>query len=435
MEKPERAVRDPVHHWITFYPHEQKIIDHPFVQRLRYVSQLTSADLVFPGGTHNRFSHSIGAMHVAGMYMRTILKNSPECLLTKNKKKYKNLARMTALLHDVAHGPYSHSFDRSIYQKIYHADGGHDIHRSVVISDPEMISLLKEAEINYQDIYAIWNHNSPWFSKASQEEQDIFRMIGAITQGPLGADRIDFVLRDSYHTGTQHLGTIAHDRIISKTTYINGHLVYNKSCLSDIIQALTQRFHMYESVYLHKTSFAANIIIEGMMENASRYLKLVERTKDLAKFKFLTDHIIGEIMAFEPSEHPEEKEMIEARKYCQMLLERKIPKMIKEILVQDEKKLVKKYEINMGKFDHTYHYSFIIIKLKEIYPEPKYKIIRTRVISEIDTKDFDAHHILFLKPKKEKEDQSLVSCEKILKSIDYTPSVQPFYMIRVYKFT
>ena len=75
MKKSE-AIRDPVHKWIKFSPEEKAVIDSPFVQRLRWISQLTSADHVFPGGTHNRFIHSLGAMHLAGKYMRNLFKNS-----------------------------------------------------------------------------------------------------------------------------------------------------------------------------------------------------------------------------------------------------------------------------------------------------------------------------------------------------------------------
>src|SRR3989344_3374900 len=76
MNKIGNGIRDPVHKWIKFNELEKKLIDHPFMQRLRWVNQLASVNMVFPGGVHTRFAHSLGAMHLAGKYMSSIINNT-----------------------------------------------------------------------------------------------------------------------------------------------------------------------------------------------------------------------------------------------------------------------------------------------------------------------------------------------------------------------
>ena len=125
------AIRDPVHKWIKFTEAERAVIDHPYVQRLRWISQLTSVSDVYPGGTNTRFAHSLGAMYLAGKYMKSLLKNfTGKDNKDQNSAKCIQIARLAALLHDIGHGPFSHAYDRAVYTQIYpDAEKGHDEHR------------------------------------------------------------------------------------------------------------------------------------------------------------------------------------------------------------------------------------------------------------------------------------------------------------------
>ena len=121
---PHRAVMDPVHGGINFFPHEATAIDHPLFQRLRFIVQNDVTSLVFPGTTHTRFQHSIGAMHIAGRFVKALLRsylsdpqNKREKALSEEQAEsvrylYFSL-RLAALLHDSGHFPFSHQFEIS----------------------------------------------------------------------------------------------------------------------------------------------------------------------------------------------------------------------------------------------------------------------------------------------------------------------------------
>src|SRR5579863_5835904 len=106
-------IQDSVHGQIECSDEEKVIIDTPLFQRLRYVTQLAGSELVFPSCNHTRFSHCLGAMHIAGKYAEHLFNNE------LNKKYLISLTRIAALLHDIGHGNFSHAFDEIIYSKIY----------------------------------------------------------------------------------------------------------------------------------------------------------------------------------------------------------------------------------------------------------------------------------------------------------------------------
>lgn len=422
-----RGVREPVHKWITYSPREQEIIDTPLFQRLRYVSQLTSANNVFPGGDHSRFVHSLGAMHLAGLYMRSIIDNSvaylpADCLLIKHQNKYIQMARLAGLTHDIGHGPFSHAFDWSIYQQIYNVeDGGHDKHRFLIIRDPSIAPLVKNCGVQPEEIIAIWDSHSPEYLAFTAEEKDIFDIIRAVVQGPLGADRMDFTLRDSHFTGTEHIGTIAYDRIISKA-FVKYHearlcLHYDVKALSDIVQALDGRFHMYDTVYFHKTVSAASIIISRMMKYAADDMDLIAKTKDLQRFVYLNDHyVMGTItnwIFLDP--HTISDGQKKAAKYCHDLLNRKLPKMIFEAKVSDA---VEYKESNY----------LTTINNNRISKTSDVEIMRTRSISGIDPRKFDRHRVYFYNAK----DKRTMTCQQALDAYGYHVS-EPYYYVRAYE--
>ncbi len=302
--------RDPIHGLISFSDQEFAIIGSPLFQRLKRVSQLSFVSEVFSGGVHNRFCHSIGVAYLAGLYAQRVFRH-----LEDGAREYKiQVARIAGLLHDIGHGPFSHIFDEVIYQKIYGVNNhGHDLKRLEIIVSPMIAPLVESCGVKVKDILDVW------------QKKDL--ALSAIIQGPLGADRMDFVLRDSYYTGTQHFGTISYDRIIAHAglSVDGGSLVYNYKVMQDIYQSLFARFFMYDTVYFHKTSMAASCVAKKMLEEGVKHLRLVERTKDLNEFCRLNDYtLIGEIMM------SQREELALARKYCEMIEFRRLPKLVKE---------------------------------------------------------------------------------------------------------
>ena len=196
-----------------------------------------------------------------------------------------------------------------------------------------MKDVLINCGVTSEDISRSWSPDS-WFpdfefDEFSNRTSDgipgyMYNVIQAVVQGPLGADRMDFILRDSYFTGTEHLGTISPQRIIDNALIYKGRLAYSTKVLSDVIQIMDSRMRMYEGVYHHKTVSASGRLIEKMLASACEPLHLIERTKDLKQFLTVCDStIIGEIMMLPESEP--------AKKYCLRYYFRQLPKVTSDV--------------------------------------------------------------------------------------------------------
>lgn len=308
MEKLYHKVsRDPVHGEIWLYPLEMIVVDTKPVQRLRFLSQLAGAEFVYPGATHTRFLHSLGTMHICGLYA--------ERLFPGDYYRFR-LLRMAGLLHDVGHGPYSHQFDEVAFPKAG-VERGHDDHRRRIVleylpdeieerlrwtGDPRVLNAVKEElellGLSSGDIVdAVRKLLEGVVAVFDGEEEATVEFN--IVQGPLGADRLDFVLRDSYFSGTRHFGTGALDRLVAYALVANDgkeRLGYSIKVIDDIYTVLFARFMMYKNVYFHKTSRAADLMIQRILELSYDALRFKERIHDLDAFMELTDHrILNEI--------------------------------------------------------------------------------------------------------------------------------------------
>jgi len=305
-----KVSRDPIHSEIFLYPLEILATDTRPVQRLRYLSQLVGAELVYPGATHNRFAHSLGVMHICGLYSLRLFDDPAK----------QRIVRLAGLLHDVGHGPFSHQFDDVVYARMGLKDG-HDEYRKRIllelmpfemmksyerISDPRMKKAIAEdlSQILNSDVV-----NQDTFSTLMQMVDEVFKGEESgtaeynIVQGPLGADRLDFLLRDSYYSGTTHFGVGAVDRII-RNSFIKQKggqriLCYHAKVIDQIYTSLFGRFMMYKNVYFHKTSRAADLMIQQILSLIYKPLRLSERVSDLEKFLDLTDQFVFALIKLE----------------------------------------------------------------------------------------------------------------------------------------
>jgi HD superfamily phosphohydrolase len=324
-----KVSRDPIYSEIFLYPLEIVIADTPLVQRLRYLSQLAGAEYVYPSATHTRFGHSLGVMHISGLYAKKLFEN--------NHKKTRIL-RLAGLLHDIGHGPYSHQFDDVIYKRMGLHDG-HDEYRKMILNTKlidqayEVYNKLNDSRTKKDFLKDLsltverdLNEDEASIKTALK---DVMKMVNDlfdtentggspefnIVQGPLGADRLDFVLRDSYYAGTRDFGTGDLDRIIRNSSIknVNGKekLCYNAKIIDNIYTVLFARFMMYKNVYFHKTSRAADQMIQEILRLADDILDLQSRVKDLDKFATLTDQrIINELeIVYEQLYGKEENEL------------------------------------------------------------------------------------------------------------------------------
>ncbi|HDM69776.1 MAG TPA: HD domain-containing protein [Thermotogales bacterium] len=342
-----KVVRDPIHMEIPIYPLEVLFMDTSVVQRLRKLSQLVGAEWVYPGATHTRFSHSIGTMHVAGMYAKRLFENDSAKI---------RLIRLAALLHDVAHGPFSHQFDDTIYRKMGLKKGHDDyreklilstlpsevVERFLDISDPKFRRSVVE---DFEQTMGKFENPERDFENLVRKILEIFRgeeegsIEFNIVQGPLGADRLDFVLRDSYHSGVRNYSTVALDRIVrnSYVKRINGKeiLCYDIKVMDDVYSFLFGRFMMYKNVYFHKTSRAVDLMIQELLNLADEILNLQSMVEDPRKFLKLTDDYIFTMM----------KEMVEREGESDPRL-RRVKELLRRIDRRDLWKMIAEYPLS-----------------------------------------------------------------------------------------
>ncbi|ONN26711.1 metal-dependent phosphohydrolase [Thermosipho affectus] len=301
-----KVSRDPIHAEIFMYPLEILASDTKAMQRLRYLSQLVGSEYVYPCATHTRFAHSLGVMHISGMYAKHLFEDKAKV----------RILRLAGLLHDIGHGPFSHQFDEVVYKNMG-LDDGHDEYRNKILTEYMPNAMLKVYErapeklqkAVLEDVEFVLGGISDLlddFRKIMQMVIDVYEgeeygtIEFAVIQGPLGADRMDFVLRDSYFAGTRGFGTGSLDRLVRNSMIIEKdgkkHLAYNIKVIDEIYTTLFGRFMMYKNVYFHKTSRAADLMIQELLELSYKPLKLKERVENLGTFMELTDQrIINEI--------------------------------------------------------------------------------------------------------------------------------------------
>lgn len=422
-EENPQAVRDPIHGWVNLRGDERALIDSPFVQRLRWVSQLSGVRMVFPGGTHSRLAHVMGVMHLAGKYAENVFAKDPE------KDHKVQLSRLAGLLHDIAHGAFSHAYDDTVYRELYPGNPhGHDTHRNLLIKSDYLAPLIENTGVSPQEIVDLWEGKDP--------------VLQALVQGAIGADRMDFMLRDSYFTGTTHFGTVASNRIISNSLVAehNGSpaLHYSSKVMDDLFQALLGRFFMYRGVYFNKASGAADILIRKLLFHSSKQLNFAERTADFEKFALINEYtVIGEIMASTSDE------LARARHYTERLLKRELPKLVWEYTVPED--TIKSVSDDLERASEIIAREQFIRKINKYAaelgkPEPHVYITNTYPMSTLDHREFTAGKVYIydrhgtLKPGS----KSITLAEAISSTNYFKPFLsgmdtrQRYVMIRVY---
>ncbi len=231
-------VRDPIHGYIPFSKLEKQIIDTILFQRLRGLKQLSNADYAYPGATHTRFSHSIGVMHVA-----SLMANHLALSETQIKK-----IRIAALLHDIGHAPHSHVFEDAMIKLNINFD--HENYGQYLIRHNHDISEILDDNL-VKETVSILSGDPPSL------EHDIIT-------SQLDADRLDYLLRDSYYCGVKY-GLYDFERILFCLDKIQDG-DKNSLCISikgiNAVDSLRlARYQMYKQVYFHKVRTACDSMI------------------------------------------------------------------------------------------------------------------------------------------------------------------------------
>ncbi|MEK7545977.1 MAG: HD domain-containing protein [Patescibacteria group bacterium] len=270
-------LRDPIHQTIEFDDDEKAVIDHPVFQRMRYVRQLGLSYLVYPGATHDRFSHMLGAMHVAGRIWDNIAKVSREALLEMfsdaDLKYFRRVLRFAALLHDVGHAPFSHASEQMMpkfgaleVEKPWYKE--HDPKRMAEHEDYSVMmvgALGKDPDVplssdESQDIASLLHHgvkpSAKWKKRFSGKRAAVHDLLSSLISGELDVDRMDYLLRDAYYTGVAY-GFYDMDHLVRNlgVAYLRGRptLTIDSTAMRAFEDFLLARYHMFLQVYHHKT--------------------------------------------------------------------------------------------------------------------------------------------------------------------------------------
>ena len=275
------SINDAIHKTITLSSEEGEVIDHPYMQRLRFIRQLGFVSFVYPCATHDRFSHSLGALHVSSLFCDQIFGNEEYSvlarLLTSEERKFlTRIVRLSALLHDVGHAPFSHTSESVMpeiselaiprswmryplkiraarhedYSVLLIAGLSEGDHAVISRDDAEIVaSLVHHRHIRVPE---------SWHSHFSQtiNSESLHAVVKAIISSDIDADRMDYLLRDAHFAGVSY-GHFDLPWLISNLgTVMFGDrmgISISESGIQSLEHYLLARANMYSQVYMHKT--------------------------------------------------------------------------------------------------------------------------------------------------------------------------------------
>ncbi|MFH6991296.1 HD domain-containing protein [Flavobacterium sp. FlaQc-48] len=236
-----KIFNDPIYGFISI-PNEliYDLIQHPYFQRLRRISQMGLSYLVYPGANHTRFHHALGCMHLMQKAVETLrfkgvaISGDEECALL-----------IAILLHDIGHGPFSHAMEKSIVEDVNH----------------EAISLLFMNQLN-EEFDGRLSLAIQVF-KGDYHRKFMLQLISS----QLDMDRMDYLKRDSFYTGVAE-GNVNSERLIQMMNVVDDVLVIEEKGIYSVEKFLLSRRLMYWQAYLHKTSLVAELILMNVLKRA-----------------------------------------------------------------------------------------------------------------------------------------------------------------------
>ncbi|MGM5629650.1 HD domain-containing protein [Apibacter raozihei] len=221
------------------------LLEHPYFQRLKRISQTGLSNYVYPGSTHTRFLHALGSTHLMQLALQ-VLKDKG-VIISKEEER----AVVTAiLLHDIGHGPFSHALESTLMEGMHH----------------EKVSITFMNLLNKE------------FNGELQLAIDIFldqyprKFFHQLISGQIDLDRLDYLRRDSFFTGVSE-GNVNSERIITMMNVVNDELVIEAKGIYSIEKYLTSRLFMYWQVYFHKTSMTAEFYLIEALKRAKLLTK------------------------------------------------------------------------------------------------------------------------------------------------------------------
>ncbi|MGB5362892.1 MAG: HD domain-containing protein [Aureibaculum sp.] len=296
------------------------IIEHPYFQRLRRISQMGLSHFVYPGAHHTRFEHAIGAMYLMQKTIRTL--KSKDIIISGHEEE---ALLISILLHDIGHGPFSHTLEHSLVTNIRHEEN----------------SLLFMKELN--KVFKGKLNLAIEIFQGKYKRQ----FFNQLVSGQLDIDRLDYLKRDSFYTGVTE-GNINAERIISMLNVVDEQLVVEEKGIYSVEKFIVARRLMYWMVYLHKTSLVADHILVNILQRAKELIisgDALESSAPLKLFLSYDNNRNFDNTLLKNFANIDDHDILMAVKLwvnhsdyvlsnlCKSLLNRKLPK----IIIQDKK--------------------------------------------------------------------------------------------------
>ncbi len=331
-----KTITDTVHGTLRLEPLTQDLLETLEIQRLNSIRQLGLTYLVFPGANHSRLEHCLGVGYMAGEMARAL--GLPE--------EERKLVHAAGLLHDVGHGPYSHTLEHVLSRELA-VDHMHLTQRIITGEDdnvaaadrqafpdvPRIHEVLKKHDVSPDDVAALIRGPSEaggLFRDATSGQVDR-RYLGQIIHSPMDADQIDYLLRDAHYTGATH-GTIDVSRLLQTLVLHKGQIAIDRKGLPALEGMLVARGLMYSSVYFHKTVRIAEQMISRAVERSGAAIGAVQK---------MVDH---ELLTWLMAQGPLQREIALRLRYR---------KLYKRVVAYDRDELSESARATLASFSHA----------------------------------------------------------------------------------
>jgi len=384
-----KIIRDSIHGNIRFDEIFLELLDSPELQRLSSIKQLGLAHLVFPGAHHTRLEHSFGAFHMASQIVETLVLDESE----------QNLVKCAALLHDIGHGPFSHTLE-SILRNSLNVDHV-DLTQKLITGE---YSIFQEDEKEFAQHMKTVNDILDSHQMDTKTITDMIKgtitskaYLTQILNSVIDVDQLDYLMRDAYYTGVAY-GMIDTQRFVQTVRIHQDQLALNRKGVGVVENILMARALMYSSVYYHKTVRIAELML-------SRALEMLPSLHPFNFFSMTDAELVAHLQKQEEFQHS----LITRLKYRQLFKQAYV--LPSHHLTDEQKELVSALENN------------VVRRQKEELFEERLHIPKGHVIIDIPFPDLHQ-----AEPRIQQTDIPIIEGELSKTLNDYTPVAEAIRM-------
>lgn len=295
---------------------EKDLIDTPWVQRLRMIHQLQGSWWVYPAAEHSRFQHALGVMHMAGKFAKQLAPSLKRVFpkTCPSPGYIEELLRVTGLLHDIGHGPFSHFFDDNFLDR-YHLN--HEVLGQVIITE-RLGGIIREIRRSptspFEAGEALDPHHVAFLIRKPDPRglakvPEWLAFLHPVFSGIYSADNMDYIQRDAYMTGFS-LDMVDIERLLFYTFFTEKGLTLHRAGSSALLRFVNARVAMYSDVYYHRTNRAMDLHMKEIFRETVELLFPWNPLEELDRYLDLTDwYLLQEVMKWPRSHQPRQRRL------------------------------------------------------------------------------------------------------------------------------